>query len=79
MSIIPKCIFCKYYNGSEDDCDYAVTHVCSAFPDGITDEIFFSEVPHDKSYKGDHRIQFEPKPEKAYEVFKPQFEGGSKS
>lgn len=35
---------------------------CDAYPDGIPYEILLSEVDHTKPYKGDHGIQFSPRP-----------------
>jgi len=34
--------------------------ICRAFPKGIPDPIYHSEVKHDKPYPGDNGIQFEP-------------------
>ncbi len=53
--VIPICWNCKHYR--ED-----VT--CAAFPKGIPAEILESEANHRYAYAGDHRIRFEPLPEK---------------
>lgn len=42
---------CKRYDGQ---------FVCSAYPDGIPNEIFTGLHDHAKPYKGDNGIQFEP-------------------
>ncbi len=34
---------------------------CDAFPEGIPNEIWTGVFKHDKSYPGDHDIQFKPK------------------
>ena len=34
---------------------------CTAFPDGIPDEVLFCDLDHRKPIDGDHGIQFEPK------------------
>jgi hypothetical protein len=38
---------------------------CKAYPDGIPEELLTGAVQHDKPYKGDNGIRFEPikKPE----------------
>ena len=56
MTVLPRCTFCQYSHlpGS-------VT--CSAFPDGIPDEIFQEGLPHAEPYPGDLGIQFLAKPE----------------
>ena len=35
-------------------------NLCLAFPDGIPDKILVGEHDHEKPYKGDNDIQFEP-------------------
>jgi hypothetical protein len=34
---------------------------CTAFPDGIPDEVLFGDKDHRFPVEGDHGIQFEPK------------------
>jgi hypothetical protein len=44
------CIGCRHYEGA---CE------CTAFPNGIPDEIIDGTVEHRKPYPGDNGIQFE--------------------
>lgn len=58
MSIFPICIKCKHLIAREKG-----PMVCQAFPKGIPDSILFSDLDHRMPVKGDHGIQFEPKPD----------------
>ena len=53
----PVCNLCKYFSvlGTIDK----GIHICTAFPNGIPDEIWRGENKHTKPYPGDHGIQFE--------------------
>jgi len=48
------CVFCKHL-GEDSTC-------CSAFPDGIPDDILFGGHDHRFRFAGDHDILFELKP-----------------
>lgn len=53
---------CKHFIGIEqpDEGDESSERVvCSAFPDGIPDEIAYGNNPHTEPVKGDHGIQYE--------------------
>jgi hypothetical protein len=52
----PICMWCKHLRDGM---------TCAAFPDGIPEDIIFSNHDHRKPYEEDHGIQFEPKDEKA--------------
>jgi len=51
----PICQKCKHFNRKE----YG-KFKCKAFPNGIPDEIVFSEFDHTKPHPSDNGIQFEP-------------------
>ena len=50
----PPCYDCNYLHAVN-------SRTCDAFPDGIPEEIWVGTMKHDKSYLGDHGIQFQPK------------------
>lgn len=52
----PICMDCIHYDRKNTS---GLT--CSAFPNGIPEDIIFSRVDHHKPYDGDHGIQFEGK------------------
>lgn len=54
MVIMHQCAFCKHYQGNK-----GVTCLCSAFPEGIPDEIINNEFDHKQPYPGDHNIHWE--------------------
>ena len=51
MINIPICFECK---------SYIDKYNCSAFPEGIPNEILVGEYDHRQPYEGDNGIQFEP-------------------
>ena len=51
----PQCLNCTRYNVYKNN-----TVSCNAFPNGIPDEILDAENNHDKPFKGDNGIRFEP-------------------
>lgn len=55
-----NCMKCKYYHVYPKRKNGIPVPSCDAFPDMIPPEIFSDEVIHDKSYPGDHGIQYEP-------------------
>ena len=51
----PQCQVCTHkYEGEP---------ACEAFPNKIPDELYYGDVSHNKPYKGDNGILFEPVPE----------------
>ena len=55
MTHISQCDACKRYKGYKDE-----KPVCSAYPKGIPDVIFYNVVPHNQPLKGDNGKQFKP-------------------
>lgn len=51
-----QCIDCKHFKGLNDNGKYS----CSAFPDGIPDDVFWNKVLHEENIEGDNKIKFEP-------------------
>ena len=51
MGRLSDCTICKYYLS---------TKICSAFPDGIPEEILNGKVSHEEPYPGDNGYQFIP-------------------
>jgi hypothetical protein len=58
---VPICYSCAHLN---DDVLDGEPLLCTAYPDGIPDEIVESEVDHRLPYPGDHGIQFEQRPDR---------------
>lgn len=56
----PLCLTCKHF---VDDKQFT----CSAFVDGIPDEILTGQFDHHEPYPGDHEVRFEPKPGSLYQ------------
>jgi hypothetical protein len=50
----PICMVCKYFNRDED----ADSLNCAAFPQGIPEPIWSSEIEHREPYPGDHGYQY---------------------
>ena len=71
-----QCVYCKHYKGKRMDEDENFKPYCSAFPDEIPDEIYNNEFIHDKPYKGDHGIMFEPMNEDCLILFNELIKGG---
>ena len=58
----PMCDNCKHYWGIIFNLESGFcTEICSAFPNGIPDEIYRHYADHSKPFPGDNGIQFEPK------------------
>ena len=50
----PLCSFCQRFIRNQD------TLVCSAYPEGIPEEIIESQVDHRDPVEGDHGLMFVP-------------------
>lgn len=50
------CITCKHFDTQKYE-----REVCTAFPSGISVDIFLNRVNHRKPLKGDHGVRWEPK------------------
>jgi len=57
-TISSVCSYCKNWNFNESK-PKPQGNVCTAFPDGIPDEIWLGKNDHKKPYDGDHGIQYE--------------------
>jgi len=53
MQSFPQCLKCKNLIKGDGP-------KCKAFPSNIPTKILLNEHNHEKPYKGDHGIQFEP-------------------
>jgi hypothetical protein len=53
---MPICLGCRHYDRTAPGPGFA----CTAFPDGIPDEIFYSEADHREPFEGDQGIRFDP-------------------
>lgn len=53
---MPICIGCRHYDRSMPGPGIR----CTAFPDGVPDEIFESRADHRRPFEGDHGILFDP-------------------
>jgi hypothetical protein len=60
MMILSQCLsYCRHYHQKNLRLDPNPT--CDAFPNGIPDAIFNTEIIHDHPIEGDNGIQFEPR------------------
>ena len=50
---IPQCFICARF-----DREFSKYNKCTAYPDGIPNEVLTNEVIHDHSYKGDGGLLF---------------------
>ena len=53
----PMCLNCIHFQDENDEGQA----VCTAFPDGIPDKIFFEAGNHKKPWPGDHGVRFAAK------------------
>jgi hypothetical protein len=65
MVNLSQCSGCKHAQKAGHRPTGEIYLRCSAFPDGIPDEIAQNLVRHTKPYPGDHGIQYEPIEEEA--------------
>ena len=61
MLVEPQCSIrkCKHLQGCKGTEEEGQVPVCTAFPDGIPDEISYGDNKHLSPYPGDHGIQYE--------------------
>jgi hypothetical protein len=55
MTYVPLCMNCVHFDRNNREIDR-----CTAFPDGIPEEITEQKFDHRMAYPGDHDIRFEP-------------------
>lgn len=55
------CLWCRHSNIRPGETEY-LDYTCTAFPEGIPDEILDNRFDHRRPLEGDHGIQFEPTP-----------------
>lgn len=60
MTLVSQCFSCKHYKAVERP----DTAACSAFPNGIPEDILFNDFDHRTPHAGDHAIQWEPRTKK---------------
>ena len=53
MSVQPMCLACEHLRRDESE-----SHACSAFPEGIPEEIWTNRFDHHEPYPGDQGIRF---------------------
>lgn len=56
MCKFPQCTDCKNFIGKNNEGVY----ICSAFPNGIDNDVFWGEIEHNNPLNGDNGIQFAP-------------------
>lgn len=56
MSVIfSQCLDCKHFDFNNES-----KNICSAFPNGIPDDIFWNKITHTQNIDNDNGIKFEP-------------------
>lgn len=53
----PQCLYCARF---QSPLDGAPEQTCTAFPDGIPDDIWSNEVDHRQPHEGDHGLRWKP-------------------
>lgn len=53
----PECLRCAHFDNSPN----ATKLSCAAFPDGIPERVYMSEVLHHEHLPGDHGLLFTPR------------------
>ena len=58
---VPRCYErrCKHFGGVRGTEEEGQVPICSAFQDGIPDEIAYGDNQHTEAFEGDQGIQFE--------------------
>ncbi len=56
MVIFPQCTDCNNFIGENSDGKY----ICSAFPNGISNDVFWGRISHTEKIDGDNGITFSP-------------------
>lgn len=54
----PQCLFCKHWTSPLDRGGDDPTQTCTAFPEGIPDEIWWNRVDHRAPFEGDHGVRW---------------------
>ena len=56
MSVIfSQCLDCKHFDFNNES-----KNICSAFPNGIPDDVFWNKITHTQNIDNDNGIKFEP-------------------
>ena len=55
MVVFSQCLDCKNYFFNIKN-----KNSCKAFPNGISNDIFFNKIIHNKKIKNDHGFRFKP-------------------